>query len=41
MGNNYNSKPIAAEVLIENGSPHLVRERQKFEDIVRGERIPS
>jgi diaminopimelate decarboxylase len=41
MGNNYNSKPIAAEVLIENGSPHLVRERQKFEDIIRGERIPS
>jgi diaminopimelate decarboxylase len=41
MGNNYNSKPIAAEVLVENGKAHLVRERQTFEDIVRGEHIPK
>lgn len=40
MGSNYNSKPIAAEVLVEEGKAHLVRERQKFEDIVRGEHIP-
>ncbi len=39
MGSNYNSKPLAAEVLIEDGEAHLVRERQKFEDIIRGERI--
>jgi diaminopimelate decarboxylase len=41
MGSNYNSKPLAAEVLVENGEAHLVRERQKFEDIIRGERIPK
>ena len=41
MGNNYNSKPLAAEVLIENGEAHLVRERQSFADIVRGEHIPK
>jgi diaminopimelate decarboxylase len=41
MGSNYNSKPIAAEVLVEDGMAHLVRERQKFEDIVRGEHIPK
>ena len=40
MGSNYNSKPMAAEVLVENGKANLVRTRQTFEDIVRGEVIP-
>ena len=40
MGSNYNSKPLAAEVLIDAGRPHLVRERQTFEDLIRGEVIP-
>jgi diaminopimelate decarboxylase len=37
MGSNYNSKPLAAEVLIANGRPHLIRARQTFDDMVRGE----
>ena len=41
MGSNYNTKPLAAEVLIENNKAHLIRERQTFEDIIRGESIPS
>jgi diaminopimelate decarboxylase len=41
MGNNYNSKPLAAEVLVENGKAHLVRERQSFADLMRGEHIPK
>ncbi|MGI8982347.1 MAG: diaminopimelate decarboxylase [Pirellulaceae bacterium] len=41
MSSNYNSKPIAAEVLIQNGKAELIRERQTFEDIIRGERIPK
>jgi diaminopimelate decarboxylase len=41
MGSNYNSKPLAAEVLVEAGKPHLVRKRQTFEDMVRGETIPG
>ncbi|HEX6960817.1 MAG TPA: diaminopimelate decarboxylase [Lacipirellula sp.] len=41
MGSNYNSKPLAAEVLIENGEANLVRERQTFADIIRGESIPG
>ncbi|MFT4572658.1 MAG: diaminopimelate decarboxylase [Hyphomicrobiaceae bacterium] len=41
MGSNYNSKPLAAEVLIEGGQAHLVRSRQTLEDLVRGERIPE
>jgi diaminopimelate decarboxylase len=37
MASNYNSKPLVAEVLIENGTPHLVRKRQTFDDLTRGE----
>lgn len=37
MGSNYNSKPLAAEVLVVDGTAHLVRQRQHLEDIVRGE----
>ena len=40
MGSNYNSKPLAAEVLIEDGEAQLVRRRQTFEDLVAGETIP-
>jgi diaminopimelate decarboxylase len=39
MGSNYNSKPLAAEVLIVNAQPHLIRTRQTFEDLIRGERL--
>jgi diaminopimelate decarboxylase len=41
MGSNYNSKPLAAEVLIESGKVNLVRKRQVFEDLPRGEVIPT
>ena len=39
MGSNYNSKPLAAEVLIDHGEAHLVRSRQTFEDLIRGEKL--
>jgi diaminopimelate decarboxylase len=41
MASNYNSKPLVAEVLIENDQPHLVRRRQTLEDIIRDEMIPG
>ncbi len=41
MSSNYNSKPFAAEVLIEDGTAHLIRERQTIADLVRGESIPG
>jgi diaminopimelate decarboxylase len=41
MGSNYNSKPLVAEVLIENGQPNLVRRRQSLDDLIRDESIPS
>ena len=39
MASNYNSKPLAAEVLIENGKPHLVRRRQTVDDILQLESV--
>ena len=41
MGSNYNSKPLAAEVLLSSGQAHLVRRRQTWQDLLCGEVIPS
>ena len=41
MSSNYNSKPMAAEVLIRDSSAHLIRQRQSYEDLMHGEVIPS
>jgi diaminopimelate decarboxylase len=41
MGSNYNSKPLAPEVLIEGGQAHLVRRRQTLDELVSHESIPS
>ena len=39
MGSNYNSKPLAAEVMIINGEAQLIRARQSYEDLMQGERL--
>ena len=41
MASNYNSKFRAAEVLIEDGEAKLIRQRETFDDLVRGEIIPE
>lgn len=41
MSSNYNSRPLAAEVLIQDGRPRLIRRRQTFDDLIRGETIPG
>jgi len=41
MASNYNSKPLAAEVLLSDGHAHVIRARQSFEDLIRGESIPQ
>ncbi len=41
MSSNYNSKPLAAEVLLRDGRADLVRARQTYEDLMRGECIPG
>ena len=40
MASNYNSKPLVAEVLIENGRANLVRRRQTLDDLIALELIP-
>ena len=39
MASNYNSKPLAAEVLLKDRQAHLIRSRQTFEEMIRGESI--
>lgn len=42
MSSNYNSRPRAAEVMIDGDQAHLVRERESIADIIRGEhRLPD
>ncbi len=41
MGSNYNSRPLAAEVLVQDGAASLVRRRQTLDDLLRGESIPG
>lgn len=39
MSSNYNTRPRAAEVMVDGADMHLVRERETFEDLVRGEHL--
>ena len=39
MGSNYNSKPLAAEVLVRDGESHLIRRRQTVQDLMQGETL--
>ncbi len=41
MSSNYNTRRLAAEVLIQQGRGDIIRERQTFEHILHFERIPS
>lgn len=41
MASNYNSRYRPAEVLIYNGKPQLIRERETFEDILRNQIVLS
>ncbi|MBK3778800.1 diaminopimelate decarboxylase [Paraburkholderia aspalathi] len=34
MSSNYNSRPLAPEVLVENGKPRLIRRRQTIEELI-------
>jgi diaminopimelate decarboxylase len=41
MSSNYNSRPKIAEVMVIGDSHFVVRERETFEDLIRGENIPE
>jgi len=40
MSSNYNSRPRAAEVIVKGNEYYIVRERETYEDLVRGEKVP-
>lgn len=40
MSSNYNSRPLLPEVLIENGTPRLIRRGQTIEELLALERFP-
>jgi diaminopimelate decarboxylase len=40
MASNYNSRPRAAEVLVEGDRALLARERETYPDLIRGEALP-
>ena len=41
MSSNYCSRPRVAEVMVKNDQYHVVRQRETYPDLVKGESIPS
>ena len=41
MSSNYNARPRAAEVLVKDDKYYVIRARESYEDLVRGEEIPE
>ena len=41
MSTNYNSRPRVAEVLVRDDQMFVIREREEYEDLIRGEKIPE
>ncbi|RMH33555.1 MAG: diaminopimelate decarboxylase [Nitrospirae bacterium] len=41
MSSNYNSRPRAPEVLVRGNEMYVIRAREQYEDLVRGEVIPE
>ncbi|ULA65614.1 MAG: Diaminopimelate decarboxylase [Nitrospira sp.] len=41
MASNYNSRPRVPEVLVKGSEIHVIRERETYEDLVKGEKIPA
>jgi diaminopimelate decarboxylase len=41
MSSNYNSRPRVPEILVSEGQIHVIRARETYDDLVRGEQIPS
>ncbi len=41
MSSNYNARPRVAEVLVKGDQYYIIRQRETFEDLIRGETIPD
>ena len=39
MSSNYNSRGRAAEIMVDGDEIHLIRERESFDDLIRGEQL--
>lgn len=40
MSSNYNSRPRTAEVMVKDDQFYVIRKRESYEDLIRGEEIP-
>jgi diaminopimelate decarboxylase len=40
MSSNYNSRPRVPEVMVKDDQFYVVRARESYEDLIRGESIP-
>jgi len=41
MASNYNSRPRVPEVLVNGGEIHVIRARETYEDLIKGETVPA
>lgn len=41
MSSNYNSRPRCAEVLVDGSNYYLIRQRESYEDLIKGEKVPD
>lgn len=41
MASNYNSRPRVPEILVKDGQSFLIRDRENYQDLVRGEHVPE
>lgn len=41
MSSTYNSRPFAAQVLVDNGRWEIIRQRQSVEDLIAAETVPD
>ena len=41
MSSNYNSRPRVPEVMVKGGEIHVMRTRETYDDLIRGEKIPD
>jgi diaminopimelate decarboxylase len=41
MSSNYNSRPRVAEVLVKDKKFHVIRKREEYENLTRGEKVPA
>lgn len=41
MASNYNSRPKVPEILVKGGESFVIRKRESYDDLIRGEHIPE